>query len=101
MVKLPIAPEKPGGAFGGSGFTLSVSDSLLIVTSVRSPRLPNGSAKKGSENGSSRLNRSNGDRGRPVGGALGLRGKTTTAFACAGPISNFPARAGEIAVLKV
>src|SRR5438105_7371425 len=101
MVKLPIAPEKFGGGFGGRGFTLSVAVSLLIGSSVRSPMLPNGSLKNGSENGSSKLNRSNGDRGRVVRGALGRRGKTTTALAVTGPISDFPGRAAAIAVLKV
>src|SRR5436305_2345676 len=101
IVKLPIAPEKFGGAFGGNGFTFNATVSLRIGSSVRSPRFPNGSLKNGSEKGSSMLNKSNGDRGRPVLGPLGRRGRTTTAFACTGPISNFPARAGEIAVLNV
>src|SRR5512132_1669787 len=37
MVKLPIAPEKLGGAFGGSGFTSSATGSLVIWMSRRSP----------------------------------------------------------------
>src|SRR6266446_2136607 len=37
IVKLPIAPEKLGGAFGGNGFTSSATGSLLISTSRRSP----------------------------------------------------------------
>src|SRR5437763_17043823 len=101
MVKVPIAPEKPDGAFGGKGLAFSVTDSLLTCTSARSPILPKGSAKNGSENGSSKLKRSNGERGRVVRGELGRRGSTTMALACTGPISNFPAWAGEIAVLKV
>src|ERR1700724_3785023 len=101
MVKFPIAPEKLGGAFGGNGFTFRVTASLLIGSSDRSPMLPNGSLKKGSENGSSRLNKSSGERGRLVRGALGRRGSRTIAFACTGPISNLPARAGETAVLNV
>src|SRR5512132_1956662 len=58
MVKLPIAPEKLGGAFGGSDFTSSATGSLLIWMSRRSPNWANGFEKKGSENGSSRSNRS-------------------------------------------
>src|SRR5207237_2570939 len=99
IVKLPTAPEKFAGAFGGSGFTLRVAISLRIGSSVRSPVAPNGSLKNGSENGSSKLNRSNGERGRFVRGALGRRGRTTIAFAETGPISNFPGRAAAIAVL--
>src|SRR5438477_1856031 len=98
MVKLPIAPEKLGGAFGGSGFTSSATGSLLIWMSRRSPSCANGFEKKGSENGSSRSNRSKGERER---GAFRLRGTTTCAFAWTGPISNFPARAAAIAVLNV
>src|SRR5437763_5705599 len=60
IVKLPTAPEKLGGAFGGNGLTSSVTAWLLIGSSVRSPMLPKGSAKNGSENGSSKLKRSNG-----------------------------------------
>ena len=101
MVKLPIAPEKFGGALVGSGFTLSVAVSLLIGSSVRSPILPKGSLKNGSEKGSSKLNRSKGDRGRVRGDVLGRRGNTTTAFAVTGPISNFPGRAAAMAVLNV
>src|SRR5215475_6562998 len=63
MVKLPTAPEKFGGAFAGSGFTFSAAVSLRIGSSVRSPMLPNGSLKNGSENGSSISKRSNGERG--------------------------------------
>src|SRR5213594_1902225 len=37
IVKLPIAPEKLGGAFGGNGFTSSATGSLLISISRRSP----------------------------------------------------------------
>src|SRR4051794_32827161 len=53
MVKLPIAPEKLGGAFGGNGFTSSVTGSLLIDMSRRSPNWANGFEKNGSEKGSS------------------------------------------------
>src|SRR5436190_1268959 len=98
MVKLPIAPEKLGGAFGGSGFTSSATGSLLIWMSRRSPNCANGFEKKGSEKGSSRSNRSKGERER---GAFRLRGTTTCAFALTGPISNLPARAAAIAVLNV
>ena len=98
MVKLPIAPEKLGGAFGGNGFTSSATGSLLIWMSRRSPNPANGFEKKGSEKGSSRSNRSKGERER---GAFRLRGTTTCAFALTGPISNFPARAAAIAVLNV
>src|SRR6266481_7248205 len=98
MVKLPIAPEKLGGAFGGSAFTSSATGSLLIWMSRRSPNCANGFEKKGSENGSSRSNRSKGERDR---GAFRLRGTTTCAFAWTGPISNFPARAAAIAVWNV
>src|SRR5262245_1428913 len=98
MVKLPIAPEKLGGAFGGSGFTSSATGSLVIWMSRRSPNPANGFEKKGSEKGSSRSNRSNGERER---GAFRLLGTTTCAFALTGPISNFPARAAAIAVLNV
>src|SRR3954454_12436980 len=62
MVKLPIAPEKLGGAFGGSGFTSSATASLLISMSRNSPpNCANGFEKNGSENGSSR---SKGERER-------------------------------------
>src|SRR6266487_6497550 len=98
MVKLPIAPEKLGGAFAGSAFTSSATGSLLIWMSRRSPNCANGFEKKGSENGSSRSNRSKGERER---GAFRLRGTTTCAFALTGPISNLPARAAAIAVLNV
>src|SRR5215470_916648 len=98
IVKLPIAPEKLGGAFTGNGFTSSATRSLLIDMSRRSPNWANGLEKNGSENGSSRSNKSNGERER---GALRLRGTTTCAFAWTGPISNFPARAAVIAVLNV
>src|SRR6266481_2059171 len=86
MVKLPIAPEKLGGAFGGSGFTSSATGSLLIWMSRRSPSCANGFEKNGSEKGSSRSNRSKGERER---GAFRLRGTTTCAFALTGPISKF------------
>src|SRR5207237_10712784 len=98
IVKFPIAPEKFAGAFCGNGFTSKATSSLLISISRRSPTSPNGSEKKGSENGSSRLNKSNGERER---GELGLRGVNTCAFALTGPISKFPARAAAIAVLNV
>src|ERR1043166_5983504 len=98
IVKLPIAPEKLGGAFGGSGFTSSATGSLLIWISRRSPNCANGFEKNGSENGSSRSKRSKGERER---GAFRLRGTTTCAFALTGPISNLPARAAAIAVLNV
>src|SRR6266436_499674 len=98
MVKLPIAPEKLGGAFGGNGFTSSATGSLLICMSRRSPNWANGFEKNGSENGSSWSNKSNGERER---GPLRLRGATTCAFAFTGPISNLPARAAVIAVLNV
>src|SRR5256886_8724626 len=100
IVKLPIAPEKLGGAFGGNGFTSSATGSLLISTSRRSPILAKGLLKNGSENGSSRSNRSNGERPRDRG-ALRARWTMTCAFAVTGPISNFPARAAAIAVLYV
>src|SRR6516165_2561317 len=45
MVKLPIAPEKLGGAFGGSDFTSSDTGSLVIWTSRRSPNCGNGFEK--------------------------------------------------------
>src|SRR5256885_3903777 len=80
IVKVPTAPEKLGGAFGGSGLTLSVAVSLRIGSSVRSPMLPKGSLKNGSLNGSSILNRSNGERGRVVRGALGRRVRSATAL---------------------
>src|SRR5215467_3798452 len=64
IVKLPIAPEKLSGAFGGSDFTSSATGSLLIWTSRRSPNPANGFEKKGSEKGSSRSNRSKGERER-------------------------------------
>src|SRR5207247_8388747 len=98
MVKLPIAPEKLGGAFGGNGFTSSATGWLLICMSRRSPNWANGFEKNGSENGSSRSDRSKGERER---GAFRLRGTTTCAFALTGPISNLPARAAAIAVLNV
>src|SRR3954454_19049498 len=98
MLKVPIAPEKLGGAFAGTGFTSSATGSLLIWMSRRSPICANGLEKNGSENGSSRSNRSKGERER---GAFRLRGTTTCAFALTGPISNFPARAAAIAVLNV
>src|SRR6266481_4505902 len=98
MVKLPIAAEKLGGAFGGNGFTSSATGSLLIDMSRRSPNWANGFEKNGSEKGSSSSNKSNGERER---GALRLRGTTTCAFAFTGPISNLPARAAVIAVLNV
>src|SRR6516165_8921007 len=98
MVKLPIAPEKLGGAFGGNGFTSSDTGSLVIDMSRRSPNWANGFEKNGSEKGSSSSNKSNGERER---GAFRLRGTTTCAFAFTGPISNFPARAAAIAVLNV
>src|SRR5437667_11012741 len=98
IVKFPIAPEKLGGAFCGRGFTSKATGSLLISTSRRSPTWPNASEKNGSENGSSRLNKSNGERDR---GELSLRGTNTCAFALTGPTSNFPARAAAIAVLNV
>src|SRR5207244_897778 len=101
IVKLPTAPEKFTGAFGGSAFTLRVAVSLRIGSSARSPIAPNGSLKNGSENGSSKLKRSNGDRGRVRGDVLRRRGITTTAFAVTGPISNFPGWAAAIAVLNV
>src|SRR5213594_1364420 len=100
IVKFPIAPEKLGGAFGGNGFTSSATGSLLISTSRRSPILAKGLLKNGSENGSSRSNRSNGERPRDRG-ALRARGTMTCALAVTGPISNFPARAAAIAVLYV
>src|SRR5438093_2751825 len=53
IVKLPIAPEKLGGAFGGNGFTSSATGWLLICMSRRSPNWANGFEKNGSENGSS------------------------------------------------
>src|SRR5438874_4345959 len=89
IVKFPIAPEKFAGAFGGNGLTSKATGSLLISTSRRSPTSPNGSEKKGSENGSSRLNKSNGERER---GELGLRGVNTCAFAFTGHRSHFAAR---------
>src|SRR5438132_11159982 len=101
IVKLPTAPDEFGVAFAGSGLILIAAVSLLIGSSVRSPMLPKGSAKNGSENGSSRLNRSNGVRGRVLGFVLGRRGRTTIAFAVTGPSSNFPGRAADSAVLKV
>src|SRR6266550_2466423 len=100
IVKLPIAPEKLGGAFCGNGFTSKATSSLVISTSRRSASCPNGLEKNGSENGSSGLSKSNGERDRDRG-ELGLRGISTCAFALTGPISNFPARAAAIAVLNV
>src|SRR5204862_118510 len=70
IVKFPIAPEKLGGAFGGNGFTSSATGSLLISTSRRSPNPANGFEKKGAEKGSSRSNKSKGERER---GAFRLR----------------------------
>src|SRR5262249_16622127 len=98
MLKLPIAPEKLGGAFGGSGLTSSATGSPLIWMSRRSPNCANGLEKNGSEKGSSRSNKSKGERER---GALRFRGTTICAFAFTGPISNFPARAAAMAVLNV
>src|SRR5947199_447713 len=98
IVKLPIAPEKLGGAFCGNGLTSKATGSLLISTSRRSPNWLNGSEKNGSLNGSSRLNRSKGER---ECGVFGLRAVKTCAFALMGPISNFPACAAAIAVLNV
>src|SRR6266566_8847933 len=100
IVKLPIAPEKLGGAFCGNGFTSKATGSLVISTSRRSASCPNGLEKNGSENGSSGLSKSNGERDRDRG-ELGLRGISTCAFALTGPTSNFPARAAAIAVLNV
>src|SRR6201997_1286422 len=74
IVKFPIAPEKLGGAFGGNGFTSSATGSLLISTSRRSPICANGLLKNGSENGSSRSNRSNGER-EAARGALRAHGR--------------------------
>src|SRR5712691_12096068 len=53
IVKFPTAPEKLGGAFAGSGFTSKVAGSLSTSISRRSANWPNGSAKNGSEKGSS------------------------------------------------
>src|SRR5689334_10712720 len=47
IAKLPTAPEKFGGGFGGNGFTSSVTLSLLIEITLRWPMLPNGSLKNG------------------------------------------------------
>src|SRR5207253_7508156 len=52
--KLPTAPEKVGGAPAGNAFTSNETGSLLTLISCCSISPPNGSAKKGSENGSSR-----------------------------------------------
>src|SRR6267142_5126545 len=94
IVKLPTAPEKFAGPFGGKGLILIETVSLRIGSSVRSTIFPNGSAKNGSEKGSSILNKSNGDRGRARGVVpLGRRGIATIAFAVTGPSSNFPGRA--------
>src|SRR5947208_14529764 len=98
IVKFPIAPEKLGGAFCGNGLTSKATGSLLISTSRRQPNWLNGSEKNGSLNGSSRLNRSQGERKSVV---FGLRAVKTCAFALMGPISNFPACAAAIAVLNV
>src|SRR6202048_3770680 len=90
ILKLPTAPEKFSGAPGGSGFTSSGASSLTIGTSRRSPVRPKGSAKNGSENGSSMLKMSKGERERGL-----LRGRTATiifAVALTGPLSNFPGR---------
>src|SRR5215471_3418496 len=57
IVKLPIAPEKLGGAFGGRGFTSSGTGSLVTCTSRRSPNCANGFEKNGSEKGSSKSNK--------------------------------------------
>ena len=100
IAKVPTPPEKFGGAFGGNGFTSKVAGSLSISTSRRSANRPSGSAKNGSENGSSKLNRSKGERERERGVAC-LRGTDTRAFALTGPISNFPVRVAAIAVLNV
>src|SRR5215216_1345739 len=100
IVKFPIAPEKLGGAFGGNAFTSSATGSLLISTSRRSPICAKGLLKKGSENGSSRSNRSDGERERGRVAFL-LRGTMICAFALTGPTSNFPACAAAIAVLYV
>src|SRR5207237_4226698 len=100
IVKVPTAPEKPGGALGGNGFTSNSTGSLCISTSRRSAKRPNGSAKRGSENGSSKLNRSKGERERERGAAC-LRGTDTRAFALTGPISNFPVRVAATAGLNV
>src|SRR5437762_11008494 len=53
IVKLPMAPEKLGGAFGCSGFTSSATVSLLIWMSRRSPNCANGLDNKRSEDESS------------------------------------------------
>src|SRR5207244_6566787 len=93
-----MVSEKLGGAVCGNGLTSKATVSLLISISRRSPNWLNGSEKNGSLNGSSRLNRSKGERER---GVFGLRAVKTCAFALIGPISNFPARAAAIAVLNV
>src|SRR5256714_2420214 len=48
MVKLPTAPAKLGGAFGGSAFTSSVTGSLSTGIFSCWVRLPNGSRMNGS-----------------------------------------------------
>src|SRR5438034_11804006 len=76
IAKFPIAPEKLGGALGGNGFTSSATGSLLMSTSLRSPIWANGLVNNGSENGSSRSNRSNGERAGQRGALRALGAMT-------------------------
>src|SRR5436190_5120133 len=99
IVKFPIAPEKLGGAFGGNAFTSSATGSLLTNSFCCWPNLSNGSAKNGSLKKSSISEISGGQVRRRL--RCRCRGTTTTVSACAGPISNFPARVAEMAVLNV
>src|SRR5438552_15100112 len=48
IVKLPIAPEKLGGAFGGNGFTSSHIGYVLLDESRRSRRWADGFENTGS-----------------------------------------------------
>src|SRR6266852_4392701 len=100
IVKFPIAPEKLGGALDGSGFTSSATGLLLTVNFSSWPNLLVGSAKNGSLNKSSKSRKSGGKRGRMLRWPCG-NGTTTTVFACAGPMSNLPARVAAMAVLNV
>src|SRR4029077_4008359 len=79
--KLPTAPEKVGGAPAGNAFTSNETGSLLTLISCCSIRPPNGTVKKGSENGSW-LKGSNGWRRTPEL----RRGTRIFAFCSTGPI---------------
>jgi hypothetical protein len=97
MVKLPTAPPKSGGAPGGRGFTSSVTASLFSFICWGVLGAKNGSLKKLSMNGSFISNRSRG----LLELREAVRGIRTTGFVSTGPISIFPLRTGDSAVLNV